>query len=184
MKGLDDELRLNLFSVESAGKSRGGVNVPIIKITGTEKSKKQKPVIVVMSRQHPGETHPSFVVHGLINYLLTKDYTANKLRKEFEWWIFPCVNPDGVIIGNYYGNTQGKDMNKNFFSSSDTSIKDEDRCPEVELIRTYLQQNLPEDPINFRMFLDMQGNSSRGSISAQAPLDSDEKIANYIKEFT
>ena len=95
------------------------------------------------------------MVHGLINYLLTKDYTANKLRKEFEWWIFPCVNPDGVIIGNYYGNTQGKDMNKNFFSSSDTSIKDEDRCPEVELIRTYLQQNLPEDPINFRMFLDM-----------------------------
>ena len=40
LKGLDDELRLNLFSVESAGKSRGGVNVPIIKITGTEKSKK------------------------------------------------------------------------------------------------------------------------------------------------
>ena len=184
LKGLDDENRFNLFRVESAGTSRGGVDVPIIKITGKEKSKRQKPVIVVISRQHPGETHASFVVHGLINYLLSKDFTANKLRKEFEWWIFPCVNPDGVIIGNYRANTQGKDMNRHFFSSADTSVKDEDRCPEVELLRTYLQENLPEDPMKFRMFLDMHGHTTKASIFAFAPLDPDENLAGYIKEFT
>ena len=79
--------------------------MPIIKITSVEKGKKEKPVIVVISRQHSGETHSSFVVHGLINFLLSKDFTANKLRKEFEWWLLPCVNPDGVIIGNYRTNT-------------------------------------------------------------------------------
>ena len=106
------------------------------------------------------------MVHGLINYLLTKDYTANKLRKEFEWWIFPCVNPDGVIIGNHIGTTQGKNMNTHFFSSSDTSIQDHERCPEAELLKKYLQDNLPEDSIKFRMFLDINGNSTKASIFA------------------
>ena len=156
----------------------------MIKITGKARSKKQKPVVVVIARQHPGETHASFVVHGLINYLLSKDFTANKLRKEFEWWIFPCVNPDGVILGNYRANSQGKDMNRHFFSVADTSVNDEDRCPEVELLRTYLQENLPSDPILFRMFLDMHGHATKASIFAFAPLDPDENLAAYIKEFT
>ena len=105
LKVLNNEISYNLFKIESAGKSRGNIDIPVIKITGEKKSKKQKPIIVVISRLHPGETHGSFVVHGLINYLLSKDYTANKLRKEFEWWIFPCVNPDGMIIGNHIGTT-------------------------------------------------------------------------------
>ena len=105
LKGLDDENYYNFLRYESAGVSRGGVDVPVIKVTSVEKGKKEKPIIVVISRQHSGETHSSFIVHGLINFLLSKDFTANKLRKEFEWWILPCVNPDGVIIGNYRANT-------------------------------------------------------------------------------
>ena len=75
-------------------------------------------------------------------------------------------------------------MNTHFFSSSDTSIQDHERCPEAELLKKYLQDNLPEDSIKFRMFLDINGNSTKASIFAQAPVDPDENLANYVKEFT
>ena len=74
-------------------------------------------------------------------------------------------------------------MNRNFFADDDASVKEEDRCPEVELIRTYLKEHLPKDPTKFRMFLDMHGHSSKNSIFAFCPLDKDEKLAGYIQEF-
>jgi murein tripeptide amidase MpaA len=55
----------------------------------------------------------------LINFLLSSDIVAFKLRQEFEFWILPIVNPDGVIIGNYRSNLQGKDMNRHFFADDD-----------------------------------------------------------------
>ena len=74
-------------------------------------------------------------------------------------------------------------MNRNYFADGDASVKEEDRCPEVELIRRYLRESLPSDPLKFKMFLDMHGHSSKNSIFAFCPLDKDEKLAEYIQEF-
>ena len=52
---------------------------------------------MIIGRQHSGETYSSFIIHGLINFLLSTE-------TEFEWWILPMVNPDGVVIGNYRAN--------------------------------------------------------------------------------
>jgi murein tripeptide amidase MpaA len=85
------------------------MDVPILKITNPveglgpedENLYGKKPIVMVIGRQHSGETHSSFIIHGLINFLVSKDTTAFKLRSELEFWILPVVNPDGVIIGNY-----------------------------------------------------------------------------------
>ena len=69
-----------------------------------ESQYKAKPVIVIIGRQHCGETHSSFIIHGLINYLCSRHMMAHKLREMFEWWIIPVVNPDGIICGNYRTN--------------------------------------------------------------------------------
>lgn len=86
----------------------------------------------MIGRQHSGETHSSFVIHGFINFLLSQELLANKLRDEYEFWILPMVNPDGVVLGNYRCNLMGKDMNRCFFADE---IEDSKRLPEVELIR-------------------------------------------------
>ena len=56
---------------ETLGKSIGGLDIPLLKIGNvdeeTERHSENKPVIVVIGRQHSGETHSSFVIHGLIN---------------------------------------------------------------------------------------------------------------------
>jgi len=34
----------------------------------------------------------------------------HKLRDLFEIWIIPMLNPDGVVLGNFEGNYQGKNL--------------------------------------------------------------------------
>ena len=57
--------------------------MPMIKITDFAHSREQesqKKIIVITGRVHPGETNGSWVVHGIIKFLLSKDKVANALR--------------------------------------------------------------------------------------------------------
>lgn len=53
--------------------SLSGIEVPLITITENEESSdesKNKSVIVIIGRAHPGETHGSHIINGLIKTLL------------------------------------------------------------------------------------------------------------------
>ena len=135
-------LQAPFLKLSNIGKSIGGLNIPIVKVTSVGDT--VKPVIMIMGRQHSGETHSSFIIHGLINFLVSRDRKAIELRNYFEWWILPIVNPDGVVIGNYRTNLQGKDMNRHFFQETERGedgLKQE-KCSEVELIRDYMKEHL------------------------------------------
>ena len=51
-------------------------------------------------------------MHHIINFLISYDPVAIALRDNFVFKIFPMVNPDGVIHGNYRSNISGHDLNK------------------------------------------------------------------------
>jgi hypothetical protein len=70
----------------------------------------QKKGIFITSRVHPGEPQASFMLDGLLKYLLSKD--AEELRKNFIIRIVPMLNPDGVIYGNYRCSLLGCDLNR------------------------------------------------------------------------
>jgi len=92
------------------------------------------------------------------------------MRDEYDFWIAPIVNPDGVIAGNYRCNTQGKDMNRFFFADDDQEgLKL--RLTEVELIRSCLKKTMPEG--QFKLFLDIHAHSAQNSIFCYAPVDED-----------
>lgn len=124
--------------VESFGTSLGGIDIPILKISNrnedTEKFEENKPIIIIIGRQHPGETYSSFIIHGFLNYILSKHLICHKFRELFETWVIPIVNPDGVVAGNYRSNLQGKDMNRHFFADEDPEGY-RNRAFEVEIIR-------------------------------------------------
>lgn len=61
----------------------------------------RKPVILVVARQHPGETVSSFVAQGFIDYLVSNTKESEYIRKNFIVKVVPMVNPDGVIYGNF-----------------------------------------------------------------------------------
>lgn len=69
-------------------------------------------VIVVLARTHPGESPSSFVIQGLVEFLLGSHPIANILRENFIFKIVPMVNPDGVFLGNNRCNLIGQDLNR------------------------------------------------------------------------
>jgi murein tripeptide amidase MpaA len=57
--------------------------------------------VVLTSRVHPGESNASYIMQGLLDYLVSDDEGAKYLRNNFVFKIVPMLNPDGVIVGNY-----------------------------------------------------------------------------------
>ena len=54
----------------------------------------------------------SYKMKGIIDFLLSNDKYAVKLRRNFVFKIIPMLNPDGVINGNYRCSLAGCDLNR------------------------------------------------------------------------
>jgi len=72
-----------------------------------------KPGIFVSARVHPGETASSYMVHGLIAFLLQpRNPYAKALRSAFVFKIMPMLNPDGVARGHFRLDQFGVNLNR------------------------------------------------------------------------
>lgn len=83
--------------------SNAGNPIDILTITNftdSELQMKQKKAFILSSRVHPGETGASYMMKGVIDYLVGPSIGARILRDNYIFKIIPMVNPDGVILGN------------------------------------------------------------------------------------
>ncbi|KER24734.1 hypothetical protein T265_07684 [Opisthorchis viverrini] len=76
----------------------------------------KKRCVVITARVHPGETQGSWMVQGLIDFLVSENPDAELLRSNFVFKIIPMLNPDGVIVGNYRCSLSGCDLNRKYHS--------------------------------------------------------------------
>lgn len=77
------------------------------------------------SRIHPGETNASWMIQGLMDVLLNpqdeqEEELANNLKDNFEIYITPMLNVDGVINGNYRCSLAACDLNRKWTKPSKT----------------------------------------------------------------
>ena len=68
--------------------------------------------MIISARVHPGESNASYIVEGLIDFLLSQDREAKHLRDTYVFKIVPMLNPDGVVVGNYRCSLAGVDLNR------------------------------------------------------------------------
>lgn len=61
----------------------------------------ERKAIILTARVHPGETNASYMMKGVIEFLVSDDEKALFLRNNYVFKIIPMLNPDGVIVGNY-----------------------------------------------------------------------------------
>ncbi|XP_041852156.1 cytosolic carboxypeptidase 2 [Melanotaenia boesemani] len=83
------------------------------KAVGRQESRNKK-AVVVTARVHPGETNGSWVMEGLLDFLLGDSDDAQLLRDNFVFKVVPMLNPDGVVVGNYRCSLAGRDLNRNY----------------------------------------------------------------------
>ncbi|KAJ8402929.1 hypothetical protein AAFF_G00362430 [Aldrovandia affinis] len=97
--------------------SLAGNAVYVLTITSHSTSREAgqaKPAVVVTARVHPGETNSSWMMQGLIDFLLGDSADARLLRDTFVFKVVPMLNPDGVVVGNYRCSLAGRDLNRNY----------------------------------------------------------------------
>ena len=108
-----------------------GNNCEMLIITdfqATDEKLAEREAIILSARVHPGETPASFVMEGVIDFLLSNDAKAKQLRSSFVFKIVPMLNADGVINGNSRCNLIGLDMNRQWRFA-------EGAAPEIEALR-------------------------------------------------
>ncbi|CDW80274.1 zinc carboxypeptidase family protein [Stylonychia lemnae] len=150
------------LKVETLGHSTGSIQIPLLKIQSAS--------------DLSGKDNP----------------TSFNLRQSYEFWIIPMTNPDGVIVGNYRSNLQGKDMNRCFFNEEE--LQYQSPANEVELIQKYLKehitnynQQVQDDKIKgplreIKMFLDIHTHSSQRGIfifAPQASIQDQHRVRSY-----
>jgi len=85
-------------------KSLAGTDVEMLIVTNfasTPEAISHRKAVILTCRIHPGESNSSFIMNGVIDYLISNEDKADQLRNAFVFKIIPMLNPDGVIIGNY-----------------------------------------------------------------------------------
>ncbi|CAI5439555.1 unnamed protein product [Caenorhabditis angaria] len=116
----------------------------------------KKEVIVLTARVHPGESNASWMMHGILEQLLTGNSTEMyRLREKYLFKVIPMLNPDGVINGSHRCSLAGIDLNRVWDRPNDLLH------PEVyhtKAIVQFLCDNLNKRPL---AFVDLHGHSKK-----------------------
>jgi hypothetical protein len=147
-----------IVKVETTGASLSGIPIPLITITDFT-CKSPKKTILMNGRMHPGETHASWVFHGLIHFLLSKQDVAKELRKRVVFKLVPILNIDGVIGGNYRTSFAGVDINRMFGENANKRLN-----PESTKLK---ELALTDKRTTF--YFDLHGHSSKKSVFMYGP---------------
>jgi hypothetical protein len=140
------------------GKSLAGNNIDMLCISTKVVNPHElcdRKAVVLIARVHPGESNSSYVIHGLIDYLLGDSWDAQYLRDRYVFKIIPMLNPDGVIVGNYRCNMKGYDLNRQW----NIPFGHEENVPEVYLAKKMIERTAAVREISF--FCDFHGHNRK-----------------------
>ncbi|XP_034444769.1 cytosolic carboxypeptidase 2 isoform X2 [Hippoglossus hippoglossus] len=115
-----------------------------------------KKAVVVTARVHPGETNSSWMMEGLLDFLLGDSSDAQLLRDTFVFKVVPMLNPDGVVVGNYRCSLAGRDLNRNY----KTLLRDSFPC--VWHIRNMVERLMAETDV--ALYCDFHGHNRKNNV--------------------
>lgn len=105
------------------GKSREKRTMNLMEVSNGS----HKKAVMVISRQHPPEVTGFLAMKSFIETLAGDSPKAQKFRDNFDLFVVPLMNPDGVDNGNWRHNMGGIDLNRDWqdFNQPETkSVRD------------------------------------------------------------
>lgn len=106
-----------------------------------------------MGRQHAGETPSSHILQALVEELLVASQESEFLLSRYNFYIFPMVNVDGVVLGNYRCNFYGFDLNRCWH------LDDPAKYPEVACVKAELKRIMRREEVE--LVIDLHGHSAK-----------------------
>ena len=129
--------------LDTIGFSHEGRPLQLMHITDLSVPAEKKARLWIHARQHPSETPSSYLVDGLVDYLLCDTPQARSLRQQLDTYVLPFANPDGVANGLSRCNAIGVNQEINFGRSEDSTVV------EVRAIKRKLEELTRERPFDF-----------------------------------
>jgi len=117
---------------------------------------RKKQGVVISARIHPGESNASFMMKGVIDYLISEDPKAVELRDKFVFKVIPMLNPDGVVNGNYRCSLAGCDLNRRWKYPSEMLH------PTIYHTKKLITRLANERPL--ALYCDLHGHSRRKNV--------------------
>ena len=84
---------------------------------------KNKPVLVLLTRQHPPEVTGYFAFQAFLSTILEENKLSTSFLEHYRILAFPLMNPDGVDLGHWRHNAGGVDTNRDWSFYHQPEIK-------------------------------------------------------------
>ena len=174
--------RENYVSFKKIGKSK--LKRPFMVIDINKGSPSKKPIIVLITRQHPPEVTGYFAFKSFLKTILDDNELSSAFLEKFRVLAFPLMNPDGVDLGHWRHNAGGIDLNRDWSAYNQKEIK-----TTVDFISKILKKNDSKLVLGIDFhstFYDVfYTNEERASTSMPYFLDNwfsslEENIPNYV----
>ena len=153
------------IDIQTPGFSQQGKPLYLLKITDFDIADSTKKRIFIHARSHPAETSPSFLIEGMINFLLSGTQEVNKILAGFEFYIFMMHNVDGVTVGNYRSTPQTENLEVMWYYDIDNPINLTDEAPqEVIIVHDYAKSLMSDGGPKVSMALNLHASNSEPDI--------------------
>ncbi|XP_039770647.1 cytosolic carboxypeptidase 6-like [Ornithorhynchus anatinus] len=116
---------------------------------------KERKVVLITARVHPGETPSSFVCQGIIDFLVGQHPVAKALRDRLVFKIAPMLNPDGVCLGNYRSSLMGFDLNRHWLDPSPWAH------PTLHYIKQQIVHMTKDPHTSLQFYIDIHAHSTK-----------------------
>jgi murein tripeptide amidase MpaA len=111
----------DFVSFNKIGKTK--LKRPFMVIDINKNEAKQKPTIVLITRQHPPEVTGYFAFQSFLSSILEESDLSSKFLNRYRILAFPMMNPDGVDLGHWRHNSGGVDLNRDWSAYNQKEIK-------------------------------------------------------------
>ncbi|XP_035997132.1 cytosolic carboxypeptidase 6 isoform X1 [Fundulus heteroclitus] len=141
---------------EQLGLSVQQRRLDLLTITNSENvsSDREKKLVFLTSRVHPGESPASFVCQGVIDFLVSQHPVAQILRDHVIFKIVPMLNPDGVYLGNYRCSLMGFDLNRHWQDPSPWAH------PTLHAVKQLIVQMNQDPSVSLEFYIDVHSHST------------------------
>ena len=162
--------KTNYVHLKSVGKSILGKDLPVLDIY--KGKKEQKPIVVLLTRQHPPEVTGFFAFQEFLKTILKENNLTTAFLNTYRILAFPIVNPDGVDFGHWRHNAGGVDTNRDWSKYNQ---------PEIRQIVKFITKASKKD--NGRIILGLDFHSTYEDVFYTNKIRKTTTLPNFIEEW-